>query len=59
MHADVYWPIWLQLGMMKDTAELYVLILAYVTLTLNQGQNESKTFCSIYLAKSLMDLDGI
>ena len=43
-----------------DTTELYILILVYVILTLNQalGIQESKNFCASYLPKLQMDLDG-
>ena len=71
MHSDFTEPIWLKLGMAIDTIELYILILACLTLTLNQGHRDAreqnkqtnkqtnKNWCANHLTKFWTDLNEI
>ena len=53
VHLDIYEPIWFKLGMVIDSAILYILILVPVKLTLLKvtGMQESKNLCASYLPK--------
>ena len=59
MHVDSLGLILFKIGMMlENTNDLYILRLFEVTLTLSQGGQESKLFCTNYFAKVFIDLDG-
>ena len=42
MHLDIYELVWLKLGMMIYTSEVYILILVYVTLAFIRDHVDAK-----------------
>ena len=61
MHLDVYELILFKVDTVTDFAKLCILILISVTLTLIQGISFAriKNFCTNYLTKFSIDLEGI
>ena len=59
MHMDVYESIWLTLGMMIDTTELYSLIPVWMALMFTLGHRNawSKKFYTNHLTKFSIDLN--
>ena len=53
--------VWLKLGILRDTTEIIILMLVYVTLTVFQGHRDvgKKDLCTNCLTEFKMNLDEI